>query len=149
MGWVVWLLQPLKVKHFLEMIKNAENGHFLQAVKSHYFGNFYSKLCCSNRNQVNDMKPKPHKTYFPKFSENINGLFVTPVVIEIFQFESRTSVVVNFCRFEGDDSPVSFVLYGPTFKGWVVICTFHNSTSCILYFWYLILPLRLLSFRER
>ena len=112
MGWVVWLLQPLKVKHFLEMIKNAENGHFLQAVKSHYFGNFYSKLCCSNRNQVNDMKPKPHKTYFPKFSENINGLFVTPVVIEIFQFESRTSVVVNFCRSEGDDSPVSFVLYG-------------------------------------
>ena len=109
---MVWLLQPLKVKHFLEMIKNAENGHFLQAVKSHYFGNFYSKLCCSNRNQVNDMKPKPHKTYFPKFSENINGLFVTPVVIEIFQFESRTSVVVNFCRSEGDDSPVSFVLYG-------------------------------------
>ena len=94
------------------MIKNAENGLFLQAVKSHYFGNFYSKLCCLNRNQVNDMKPKPLKTYFPKFSENINGLFVTPVVIEIFQFESRTSVVVNFCRFEGDDSPVSFVLYG-------------------------------------
>ena len=57
------------------------------------------------------MKPKPHKTYFPKFSENINGLFVTPVVIEILQFESRTSVVVNFYRFEGDDSPVSFVLY--------------------------------------
>ena len=92
------------------MIKNAENGHFLQAVKSHYFGNFYSKLCCSNRNQVNDMKPKPHKTYFPKFSENINGLFVTPVVIEIFQFESRTSVVVNFCRSEGDYSPVSLRL---------------------------------------
>ena len=63
------------------------------------------------------MKPKPHKTYFPKFSENINGLFVTPVVIEIFQFESRTSVVVNFCRSEGDDSPVSFVLCGRTFQG--------------------------------
>ena len=41
---MVWLLQPHKVKHFTEMIKNAENGQFLQVVKSHYFGHFFSKL---------------------------------------------------------------------------------------------------------
>ena len=43
MGYVVKLLKTLKVEHFFEMIRNVENGQFLQAVKFNDFGNFFSK----------------------------------------------------------------------------------------------------------
>ena len=70
---------------FFEMIKNAENGQFLQAVKSHDFGNFFSKLCCSKTNRDNGMKPKATWSLnYTNFSENISGIFVSPAVIAIF-----------------------------------------------------------------
>ena len=52
-----------------------------------------------------------------------SSIFVSPVVNEILKFENRTSVVVNICQSEGDDSPLSFVLYVTTHvmllsRGW-------------------------------
>ena len=38
------------------------------------------------------------------------------MVIEIFKFEDRTSDGENFLPIGRDDSPVYFVLYGPTYK---------------------------------
>ena len=57
---MVRLLKTLKVEHFFEMIRNVENGQFLQAVKFNDIGNFFSKPCCSKTNGGNGMKPKSY-----------------------------------------------------------------------------------------
>ena len=57
-GQVVWPPEPLKVKCFLKMFKNAEKLAKSASCKTALFGHFFSKCCHSKTNKDNDMKPK-------------------------------------------------------------------------------------------
>ena len=55
---VVWPPEPLKVKCFLQMFKNAEKWAKSASSKTGLFGHFFSKCCHSKTNKDIDMKPK-------------------------------------------------------------------------------------------
>ena len=57
-GQVVWPPEPLKVKRFLKMFKNAEKWAKSASIKTGLFGHFFSKCCHSNTNKDIDMRPK-------------------------------------------------------------------------------------------
>ena len=109
MSFVFWNpLQPLKVNHYLEMFKNAENVEILPLVKSHYLiqimnGNLaifgilfpnsekYFQIYCfgNNRNQHLLTWNQSHKKLlFLKFSEYDSSSLIDQAVIEKLKFES-------------------------------------------------------------
>ena len=113
------------------MLKKAENGQILLAVKYHYFGHFFWKCCHSKTNGDNCMKSKPNEAWFPKFSENVSSFFVSLMVIEIFKFENRTSDGEIFLAIGRDDSPV---LSGPSGRmKWYAMTTLLSIQNATIF----------------
>ena len=105
MGWVVWILQPFKVKHFFKMLKNAGNWPFLPSTESQLFGNLFSKGCHSKMNWDLDMKPKAYEAQNTNFSEHERSSLISSATSEILKFENRTSVIIKISRFSGHRCP--------------------------------------------
>ena len=63
-GYVVWILQPLKVKHFLHVKNYATFGSRKTCILGHYFSN----RCNSETKQDFDMKLELPEVQDTKFS---------------------------------------------------------------------------------